>query len=309
MSTELYKKHRPRKFSEMIGQDVVVRMLLKKVKTKTLPHTILLHGPSGCGKTTIARILRTNLRCSSQDFVEVNCADFRGIDMVRDIRSRMVLSPIGGETRVWLIDEAHQLSSQAQNAFLKMLEDTPEHVYFILATTDPQKLINTIRTRCMEVGLRGLSGPQIQSLLTSIGEAEGISVPEAVADRIVDAAGGSPRKALVLLDSVRSVTGEEHQLALLASADSERQAIELARLLIKPRVTWAEVAKAIKQIEEEPETLRWMILGYATSIVLGGGKLASLGALIIQAFRDNFYDSKKAGLTIACWEVVEGAKG
>lgn len=306
---ELYKKYRPKKLSSMVGNEQVCNMFLRMLKTKSVPHAILLHGPSGCGKTTIARILRRALRCVDQDFREVNCADFRGIDMVREIRVRMVgmCSP-GGEARVWLIDEAHQLSTQAQNAFLKIMEDTPPRVYFILATTDPQKLLSTIRTRCTEAAVRGLTVAETRDLLQRTAEAENLTLSDTVRDRIVDTCNGSPRKALVLLDSIRDIEDEAEQLALVAPSTSERQAIELARLLIKPKVKWAEVAKAIKEINEDPEQLRWMVLGYANSIVLGGGKLSWKAAQILDAFQDNFYDSKKAGLTLACWEVVEGLR-
>ena len=154
---ELYKKYRPKNFKRIVGQPTITEQLTSMTRSNQFPHSSLFSGPSGCGKTTLARIMRNKLDCGDQDFQEVNCADFRGIDMVRDIRNRMNLAPIGGECRVWLIDEAHQLSSQAQNAFLKILEDTPSHVYFMLATTDPQKLIPTIRTRCAEFKVSSLN--------------------------------------------------------------------------------------------------------------------------------------------------------
>src|SRR5690606_3369465 len=108
-----------------------------------IPHAMLFTGPSGCGKTTLARILRVKLRCSDNDFQEINAADFRGIDSIRSMRQQVGAAPLGGDSRIWLIDEAHSMTADAQNAFLKLLEDTPRHVYFFLATTDPQKLKKT----------------------------------------------------------------------------------------------------------------------------------------------------------------------
>jgi len=143
-------------------------MLAQMVKRNKVPHTLLFSGPPGCGKTTLARILRKKLNCGKYDFSEVNCADFRGIDMVRDIRSHLQQAPISGDCRVWLIDEAHKLSNDAQNAFLKMLEDTPNHVYFFLATTNPQKLLKTIRTRCTEVVVKSLGDKNMEELIDDV---------------------------------------------------------------------------------------------------------------------------------------------
>lgn len=306
---ELYRKHRPKNLSQVIGQDKACKMLSQMAKTNSLPHALLLHGPSGVGKTTIARILRRSLRCSKLDFVEVNCADFRGIDMIREIRSRMMLSPMGGDTRIWLIDEAHQLSSQAQNAFLKMLEDTPNHVYFLLATTHPQKLLKTIRTRCTDVPLKLLTNAEITIVVQNVYRAENLKITKEVGQAICKIADGSPRQALVLLGAVAQLETAQEQLEWIQSADTERQAIEIARTLIRPGATWPQIAKLLKEVEEDPESLRWMVLGYANTVLLGGGKIAPKAALIIEAFRDNFYDSKKAGLTAACWEVLGSMKG
>ena len=157
MSKELYKKHRPKNLKRVFGQSVAIGTLKPLIEAKQVPHSLLLTGPSGCGKTTLARILVKELKCAKADFMEVNCADFRGIDTVRDIRTRMMQAPIGGDCRVWLIDEAHMLTSAAQTAFLKMLEDTPDHIYFFLATTHPQKLLKTIKTRCTEIKLKEMT--------------------------------------------------------------------------------------------------------------------------------------------------------
>ena len=303
---ELYKKYRPKNFKRVIGQESILEQMISMVHNNQFPHATLFSGPSGCGKTTLARIKRNKLDCGDQDFAEVNCADFRGIDMVRDIRQRMNLAPISGDCRVWLIDEAHQLSSQAQNAFLKILEDTPRHVYFMLATTDPQKLIPTIRTRCSEFKVAPLSSKEAAELITSICQREKIEINEEVEEAIINQASGSPRKILVFLDGIRHIEDEEAQLDSIKSSATDKEAIELARMLINPKTSWSEVAGFLKnKVTEEPESLRWMVLGYCNSILLtGNGRKNEKAYLIIDAFRDNFYDSKKAGLSAACWEVV-----
>lgn len=304
MNDELYKVHRPVAFKQVIGQPEAVEVLNKLGKTKSIPHAILFSGPSGCGKTTLARILRKKLKCHDADFTELNSADFRGIDMVRGIRAKVGMAPMASPCRVWMIDEVHQLTTAAQDAFLKLLEDTPGHVYFFLCTTDPQKLKKTIRTRCTDIRVRELKIPEITQLLLNVAEEEEATLPEAVADRIAELAEGSARRALVLLHSVIHIEDEDEQLDALQRVDVEGEAIKIARALMKKKPNWKEVANLLKATKEDPEQLRWMVLGYAKSVLLNGANPRAY--LMIEAFRDNFYDSKMAGLVAACYEVVHG---
>jgi DNA polymerase-3 subunit gamma/tau len=306
MTEELYKRYRPKTFKAVLGQDEAVKMLTQLVITRKVPHALLFTGPSGCGKTTLARILRRKLHCGESDFFEVNVADFRGIDMVRDIRSRMSLSPISGECRMWLVDEAAKLTSDGQDAFLKILEDTPSHVYFILCTTDPQKLKRTIITRCTEVNLRLLPNKTLDQLIGDVSGKEQVQLYDDVRDKIVSHAEGSARKALVLLNQVMGLKTEEEQLEAVEKGDYKAQAIELARALIKPRADWAEVSAILKSLDEEAEGIRRMLLGYCQSVLLGGGKLSDRAYMIIDALREPLYDIGKPGLVAACWEVVKG---
>lgn len=302
---ELYKKYRPKMFKEVVGNEGVIQSLSTMIEQGSLPHSILFTGPSGCGKTTLARIIARKLKCSKHDISEVNCADFRGIDMVRDIRSQMRRMPIASQHRMWIIDEAHKLSNDAQNAFLKILEDTPQHVYFVLATTDPNKLLQTIRTRTSIFAVKALNAKECQVLLERIPEAND-QLDEDLRDALIEAADGSARKLLVLLQAVLSVADPKQRYEMLVADEAQKQAIEIARELISPKPSWPKIAKLIKEVTEEPETIRWMILGYASTILLGGGKLAPRAYLLINSFRDNFFDSKKAGLIAACYEVVHG---
>jgi DNA polymerase-3 subunit gamma/tau len=299
---ELYRKHRPQKLSDLKGQDEAVKMLQDLGRRGAIPHCLLLSGPSGCGKTTIARILKEKLGCSDRDFTELNIADVRGIDTIREIRSRIHASPIGGRCRIWLLDEAARATVDAQNSLLKMLEDTPAWVYFILATTEPQKLLATIKTRATEVKVKLLSDKVMSELLSGIAGKEGFKLSGDVKEQIAAVAGGSPRKALVLLNQIIGLTDEESQMAVVVAGESSAQMIELARALVKPGVRWSEVAKLLKAIEEEPEAVRRMVLGYCSSIVLGGGALAAKAYDLILCFEKNFFDSGKAGLTAACYE-------
>ncbi len=312
MTQELYKKYRPKSLSELAGQDEVVKMLTDLGKRKAIPHCLLMTGPSGVGKTTTARILRHRLGCSDHDFCEVNAAKERGIDMVRDISRRMGLAPIGGKSRVWLIDEAASLSSDAQSAFLKMLEDTPSHVYFMLATTHPQKLKPTIRSRSTEIKLKPLNAKDMLRLIVGILELEKVDhISASVLEKLTDVADGSPRKALVLLHSIIGLGNEEEQLAVIERGDSSRDAIEIARALIGTSTRWptmAKILKGIEGLEEQSEGIRRLVLAYCSSVLLGGRGASARAADVIEAFRDDFFNTGKAGLILACFEIIEGSK-
>jgi len=301
---ELYKKHRPKTLKDIIGQDGPVKVLQVFIDKKKVPHSVLITGPSGCGKTTIARILRKKVRCGKHDFRELDCADFRGIDMVRSIRKDLMKAPISGKTKVWLIDECHKMTVDAQNAFLKMLEDTPKHVYFILCTTDPQKLKKTIRTRCTEIAVKSLTNAATKRLVNKICKIESIKLPKNVLDKIVESSEGSARKALVLLNQV-FLLEDDDMLAAIENLTLEDTAIFLGRLLMNDRTKWPAMAKALKDNKDaEPESIRWGVLGYARSCLISGSKISDRAYIVIESFRDNFFDSKHAGLAAACYEVI-----
>lgn len=300
---ELYKKYRPGTLVNLEGQDEAKTILNKYEKNiKKIPHTLLLTGPSGVGKTTTGRILRKILGCSVADYQEINSANFKGIDTIREISNSMMLSPMSGPCKVYMIDEVHQMTSQAQDAFLKVLEDTPRHVYFILATTDSQKLKKTVITRCTEIRLKPISDESISNIIAKVCEKEGIEVHDSVVSKIIEQSEGSARKALVILDSISDIKDKNEQLKSVASLEVKPQAIELARALIYNK-SWNDVTAILKTLKgEDVESIRYLILSYASSVLLNGG-LQDKSSLVIQAFERNFYDSKFAGLVNACFEV------
>ena len=305
---ELYRRHRPVKFSEVIDQPEAVSILDEQIKQGRLQRTILLHGPSGTGKTTLARILQRKLGCSDMDFQEINCAIVKEVlEAVRDIQQRMGLYPINGPCRIWFLEEAQALSKAgfAQQALLKMLEDVPHHVYFILATTDPGKLLPAIRTRCLTLALKPLTAKGIMSVLKDALAREKQVVPDKVLNRIVEAAKGSARQALQDLHKVMFLPDEQAQLAAVLDPDGEKQAIDIARALMNPGAKWPDVAALIKEVTDEPETVRRVILAYYESVLLGGGKLAGRAAELINRFRFHFYDSGRPGLSLECYEACK----
>ena len=203
-----------------------------------------------------------------------------------------------------VVHNCHKLTGDAQTALLKMLEDTPSHAYFILATTDPQKLNPTIRTRATEIVLKSLDRVMMNSLLKDVMGKEGTKLSKDVVDKIVQSAEGSPRKALVILNQVMGLEMEEDQLGAAGVAEASPNAIKIARLLMDPRTKWPEMAAVLKEIDEDAEGLRYMVLGYAQSVMLGGGKAAERAYQIVLGFQYNFFDSKRAGLVAACYGVL-----
>jgi len=304
--SELYKKHRPKSFSDVIGQEQVTKSLQKMMEAKRLPHTILLCGPKGCGKTTVGRIVRKELNCSNWDFVELNCANKRGVDTIRDIEQKAHIRPMKGKTRVWLLDECHMLTGEASNAFLKILEDTPSHVYFILCTTDPQKLIATIRSRCTIFPIKPLTSTSIEEIIQCVCKKEKIKISKAVSDKIVSLSDDSARNALVFLDKIALLDKEKDQLQAISEASVEEAAIQIARTLFNRNTNWMKMAEVLKATQKEDvEGMRWMILGYAKAILLNGRK-DDRAFQVIQVFRDHWYDCKAAGLVACCYEIIVG---
>lgn len=303
LSHEIYKRHRPRELSRVVGNEETVEALSRMIEKKKVPHTILFSGPSGCGKTSLARIVARALDCSEMDLQEMNCSSERGIDTIRKIKSVMSLSPIGGKCRVWILDEFHQTTRDAQDAALKMMEDTPDHVYFFLCTTDPQKLIPTIRSRCTDMPVRLLTYKELTSLVSRVARKEAIELDDKVRDELCDLAAGGARKALVLLDKIRDVDPRKQIEAMQVKSEEEQEAIDLCRALLKKK-KWSEVSKILRELKGEPESIRWAVLGYARAILLSKGDHQAY--VVIGAFENHFYDSKQAGLARAAYEAIHG---
>jgi replication-associated recombination protein RarA len=316
---EFYKKDRPKQFEQVHGQPKAVAALKGFFDRGEVPHAMLFTGPSGCGKTTLVRILARMVGCSKIDFSEYNSARVRGIDTAREIISRVNAAPIGGTSRVWYLDEVHQMTKDAQNALLKVLEDTPAHAYFMLATTEPDKLIKAIHTRCTTIELVEMSFDALAKTVKTVAELEGIELSEAVLEKLCEIAEGSARKALVLLNELAGIADETNQLAQLNAKESKAFGIELARKLFNA-APWPEVAKQLKGLvkenddgtktKEDPEGVRRLVLGYCAAVLKNGmtGPKAARAFWVMDCFKRPFYDNGEADLVYACYEVCNARK-
>ena len=300
----LHIKYRPQILDEVVGNESLVKSLkaILNREANDRPRSYLFHGPSGCGKTTMARILASELGAKGLDFTEIDVADYRGIDTIRKLRERIQLRPMEGNVKAYILDEVHMLTKEAQTALLKSLEDTPEHACFFLCTTEPTKLLPTIRNRCHQMAVASLNGEELNHLLQGIASMEDKTVSRKAREKIVSLCKGSPRSALTMLDSVIDLPRKEQADAIKSIEDSQKQIIDLCRALIAGN-GWNKVRGIITDLRktEEPEGVRRAILGYFTSVILGkdGGK----AYLALDAFREPTYDNGWAGICTAAWEI------
>lgn len=303
----LYHKYRPDTLDAVVGNEVTKSAIKTMIEKEDRPHAILLSGPSGCGKTTIARIIAKMLGCEPDNFREMDTADFRGIDTVREIRQASAYRPLGGGCYVWLLDECHKLTNDAQNALLKSLEDTPSHVYFILATTDPQNLLPTVRGRCTKFEMNLLNDTEMMTLLRRVVRAEGETLVKLAYEQIVANAEGHGRNALQILEAVLAVDADSRIDVANRFAEQKAEIVELCRALVQGS-GWKKVASILKKLQgEEPESVRRAVLGYCTSCLLKQTQDSPVPAMVIECFSEPTYNTGWAGIALACYSATHDA--
>ena len=220
----LYRKYRPSSFSEVRDQDHIVSVLEGAIKKDAVPHALLFCGSRGTGKTTLARLFAAAIGTSGNDLYEIDAASNRGIDDIRELKEAVYTLPYESKYKVYIIDEVHMLTKEAFNALLKTLEEPPAHVVFILATTEEDKLLDTIKSRCQIFRFKAPSRAVLKETVSDVAKQEKFKLSPDGADLIAIAADGSFRDALGLLQKV-----------ITASGDTAGDADEVARLIGAPR--------------------------------------------------------------------------
>lgn len=269
MYQALYRKYRPTVFDDVVGQNIVVNTLKNAINYNHINHAYLFSGPRGTGKTTIAKIFARSVNClepvdgvacgkcknclysfskECMDIIEIDAASNNGVDEIRELRSKVGILPSELKYKVYIIDEVHMLSIGAFNALLKTIEEPPEHVIFILATTDPQKIPATIISRCQWYSFKKISNDDIVKRLTEIVNDENIKVDEKVLEKIAQASDGGLRDAIGLLDKLRAYCTDEITLDDFYEINGEVNEEELKKL--EKLIFSFDVSKVLSLIEK-----------------------------------------------------------
>ncbi len=270
--TALYRKYRPQDFDEVVGQETIVRTLRNAITSGQVRQAYLFAGPRGTGKTSMARILAKALNCAqgptptpdkicnacvtiasgtSLDVVEMDAASQRGIDDIREIRDRVILQPVEGRYKVYILDEAHQLTDAAWNALLKLIEEPPPHLVFVFCTTDLSKVLPTVRSRCQTFVFSRPRLPELVRLLRRVADGEGIDAPDQALALVARGARGAFRDAVSTLDQLAAAT--ENKVTVQAVLELLGAVEEEALFRLCDLVVDHDTAGALTFIEELSE--------------------------------------------------------
>lgn len=316
---DLYHKYRPRKFGEIAGHKEVVTSIRKAMLDDDRPKVYLLAGSTGTGKTTTARIMAMSLNCTERaedgdpcltcsacrailtgncmDMLELNAADHRGINDIRAICKNIPMLPMLLDYKVIILDEAHQLTNEAQSSLLKVLEDAPKHIIFVLCSTHATKILPAVRNRCQRHSFGTLKKSEMISLLEEVTTLEGEELPKAAYEAVVDATGGSPRAALVTLQKVLQLGSKDVRdiLKLVGGEDAPDANVIKICFAINGAGDWQKVVSAYKEVKHVGATALGMIIAgfYRNQLLKASNpKAIELASVRLSFFLTPFADAK-----------------
>ena len=320
--------YRPQSLDELIGNEALVEALKGALRRDKPFQTYLITGPSGCGKTTIAGIIKNELECSDHDYTYFNASNTRGIDTVREVIEKMQMSPMAGKVRLFVFDECHQLTRQAQEALLKDTEEPPPHVYFIFCTTEPEKLQVTFKRRGFQGQVEKLIRNEVIQLMKEVLESEIAEAEDAkdtkqaeklkqfpgkLLSKIATLSEGSPGQALKLLDQVVNMDYAKAEVSIHTIFGDEASTLDIGRTLVDDRIKWEtkwlKIQKLIDTIQVEPEIIRKGVLTYLYKVFVLPPPREDIAEMITLLSESTFY-SYKAGLAAQlfyackCGEVI-----
>lgn len=305
---ELYNKYRPKTVEEILGNDVSIKSIKKELENGS--HVFLLTGPGGCGKTSTARVFANVLGANEMSIHEINSSENRGIDTVREIMEQVRYAPLDGGKMVYILDEIHQQTSASQNALLKVLEECPEHCFFFLATTNPEKLIQPLKTRCSIVNLKPLDHNTMFMLLRKVAHKEGVSINQDILHKVANLSNGSSRQGLKILSQIISLETDEERNEFLDNNvfnDDKPEVIELCRALFKQE-GWSKYMECMENLKDElssnAEGIRQAIMGYAYSILKKNCNPVAIA--MIQTFSNtDCYKNGKNGIMVGILDFID----
>lgn len=286
VNSELVLKYRPDKWEDVVGQGATCRSIQAALKGKK-GRAFLLTGPSGVGKTTIARLIAQTIGADLNQggYTEIDAATTNGVDDVRELKAKIQLKPLGGGNRVICVDECHQLSKQAWNALLKSVEEPPAGVHWVFCTTEAGKVIETIKTRCLEYQLVAVNEHDLGDLLEYVVEEEKLKPLDGLIDAILAVAQGSPRAALSALAKASSckTLAEVDEVLQTVSAEGSPEVIDFCRALMNGASRVSLLSMLGSMQGQSAEGVRNVVCAYFTKVALNpkGNKFEQSVAILI----------------------------
>ncbi len=329
-SQSLYRKWRSQTFDDLVGQEPIIRTLKNALKSGNLTHAYLFTGPRGTGKTSTARLLAKTVNCSnpkdgepcneclqcreitagnSFNVIEIDAASNRGIDNIRDLREKVMMPPSTGKYKVYVLDEAHMLTTEACNALLKTLEEPPPYAIFVMATTDVHKMLPTVLSRCQRFDFKRISTRQIVEHLLYVSEQEHIKIERAATELIARTAAGGMRDALSLLDQAIAYAGEEISLAQVQAMLGVADPYAISRLVTSiAELNSSAALHLIHELSEAGADLRQVnsqLVEYWRALMLA--KAGADVATILDLMEDETLEVKQLARLFGLEEITECA--